>query len=295
MLLSSGNGQNTKALEVFSKKFYDGIKDSDRQFRQFLKKKDYINMGQQSGDTFSVSIVGELPLVGVATEGVDAPSSDPSIAKVTVTVHEYASKINYTSKLKAIAELPVEEIFKNTLAKQAARSLDKAAHDLVFATTNLVATATSASALTFTTDGTTAGNTLYDLSLDHVLTISSYFYQNRMPLRDGQIYAIGSAAALEPIKKALTQIAMNTETGFLRFVKGVIGTVYGVVFVQENNVNSKDIYFCGDQPGMEVVVEPEHIVIGAEVDIGRRLELGWRYIGSFSKIQDNRIVRFVGK
>ena len=217
-------------------------------------------MGQGAGDTFTVSIVGDLPLVGSIAENVTTTAVDPSISKVSVTVKEYASKISYTNKLKNIAELPIEDIFRNKLAQQAARSLDKEAHDSVFATTNLVATPTSASALTFTTDGTTAGNTTYVLTLDHVLKIASYFKQNRIPLLDGNIYCIGSAQVLESLKKELRQVTLNTESGFARFVKGVVGQSHGVMFIEENNVNSTDAYFVGAEAGLEVVVEPEHLV-----------------------------------
>lgn len=295
MFLSDANGSKTKAVEYFSKKFFQGLADSDRQYRQFIRKKGMINMGKSAGDTFTVSVIGDLPLVGSVAENAESPSADPTIDKVSVTVLEYASKINYTNKLKNISELPIEDIFRNKLAQQAARSLDKVAHDNVFAVTNLVATPTSASVVSFTTDGTTVGNASFDLTLDHVLAISSYMRANRMPLKEGSIYCVGSAVVLQPIKKELTTVAMNTESGFMRFVKGIVGTIYGVVFVEENNVNSKNAYFFGEEAGMEVVVEPEHIVIGTETDIGRNLEIGWRYIGAFSKIADNRIVKFVGK
>lgn len=295
MFLSDSNGSKTKAVEYFSKKFFQGLADSDRQYRQFIRKKGMINMGKTSGDTFTVSIIGDLPLVGSVAENVESPTADPSISKVSVTVLEYASKINYTNKLKSISELPIEDIFRNKLAQQAARSLDKVAHDSVFATTNLVATPTSATEVDFTTDGTTVGNTAFDLALDHILAISSYMRANRMPLKEGKIYCVASPTVLQPVKKALTQVAMNTESGFMRFVKGIVGEIYGVVFVEENNVNSTDAYFFGDEVGMEVVVEPEHIVLGTETDIGRNMEIGWRYIGAFSKITDNRIVKFVGK
>ncbi len=295
MFLSDTNGSKTKAVEYFSKKFFQGLADSDRQYRQFVRKKGMMNMGKNAGDTFTVSIIGDLPLVGSVAENVESPVADPSIDKVSVTVEEYASKINYTNKLKNISELPIEDIFRNKLAQQAARSLDKVCHDEVFAVSNLVATPTSASLVSFTTDGTTVGNTAYDLTLDHVLAISSYIRANRMPLKEGKIYCVASPLVLQPIKKELTSINQNTETGFMRFVKGVVGEIYGVVFVEENNVNSTNAYFFGDEVGMEVVVEPEHIVIGTETDIGRNMEIGWRYIGAFSKITDNRIVKFVGK
>lgn len=295
MLLSDVNGSKTKAVEHFSKKFFQGLADSDRQYRQFIRKKNMIDMGKNAGDTFSVSIIGDLPLVGYVVEGTESTISDPTIGKVSVTVDEIASKIKYTSKLKAISELPIAEIFKSKLAQQAARSLDKLAHDTVFATTNLVATPTDASTLSWSTTGAAGVNTNIDLSLDHVLKIASYFAQNRIPLRDGNIYCVASALVLEPLKKALTGVAMNTESGFMRFVKGIVGTIYGVIFVQENNVNSKNAYFFGDEVGMEVVVAPEQIVIGNEYDLGRSIELGWTYIGAFSKITDNRVVKFVGR
>lgn len=295
MFLSDTNGSKTKALEYFSKKFFQGLADSDRQFRQFIRKKGMINMGKSNGDTFTVSIIGDLPLVGSIAENVETTAVNPTIDKVSVTVKEYASKIEYTNKLKNIAELPIEDIFRNKLAQQAARSLDKVAHDEVFAVANLTATPSSATALTWEVDGTTAGNSLYNLTLDHVLAISSYIRANRIPLKDGKIYCVASPTVLEPIKKELTSINQHTESGFLRFVKGVVGEVYGVVFVEENNVNSTDAYFFGDEVGLEVVVEPEHIVIGTETDIGRFMEIGWRYTGAFSKITDNRVVKFVGK
>ncbi len=294
MTLGSG-GQYAKAYEYFSKKFFQGLADSDRQYRQFIKKKGMMNMGKNNGDTFTVSVGGDLPLVGSVAETDESPAHEPSISRVAVTVKEYAAKIVYTHKLKSLAELPMEDIFRNKLAQQAARSLDKIAHDEVFATTNLVATPTSASEVDFTTDGTTAGNTTYNLTLDHVLAISSYVRTNRIPLKEGKIYCVASPVMLQPIKKELTSINQNTESGFMRFVKGVVGEIYGVVFVEENNVNSTNAYFFGDEVGMEVVCEPEHIVIGTEYDIGRKMELGWRYIGAFSKITDNRIVKFVGK
>lgn len=295
MFLSDANGSKTKAVEYFSKKFFQGLADSDRQYRQFIRKKGMINMGKASGDTFTVSIIGDLPLVGSIAENQVSPSADPSIDKVSVTVFEVASKINYTNKLKSIAELPIEDIFRNKLAQQAARSLDKMAHDMVFATTNLVATPVSATTLEWTTDGTSVGNNQFEMSLEHVLAISTYMRANRMPLREGNIYCVGSPNVLASIQQKLTDASLATESGFARFVKGIVGQIYGIMFVTENNVNSKDAYFFGDEVGLEVVVEPEHIVIGTETDIGRNMEIGWRYIGAFSKIADNRIIKFVGK
>ncbi len=294
MFLSDANGSKAKAVEYFSKKFFQGLADSDRQFRQFIRKKGMINMGKFAGDTFTVSIIGDLPLVGVLAENDETPSADPSISKVSVTVAEVAGKIKYTDRLKSLSELPIDEIFKQKLAQQAARSLDKMAHDTVFATTNLVATPTSATALTWTTNGTSAGNLTFKLTAAHVLAISTYIRANRIPLKDGKIYCVASPNLLESIKAELAALNTQTETGFLRFVRGVVGEIYGVVFVEENNVNATDAYFFGDEAGIEVVVAPERIVLGDESDLGRNMEIGWKYIGAFSKITDNRIVKFVG-
>ena len=49
MLLSDVNGSKTKAVEHFSKKFFQGLADSDRQYRQFIRKKNMINMGKNAG------------------------------------------------------------------------------------------------------------------------------------------------------------------------------------------------------------------------------------------------------
>jgi N4-gp56 family major capsid protein len=290
MLLSDSSGSKTKALEYFSRKFMDGLAESAREYRQLLNRQGKTKMGYNNGDVFTVSIVSDLPKVGKLAENATTPISDMTFKKVSVTVTEYGGKIKYTNKLKSLSELPIEEIFKSKLARQAAESLDQEAHDMVFATTNLTATATSGTSLTWKTDGT-VGTAASPLTIKHVLSITTKMKSLRIPMKENKIYCIASPEVLESIKDELKDVQQHTETGFLRICRGVIGEVYGVVFIEETNVNSEYAYFCGDQAGLEVIVQGEKIIIGNDFDLGRELEVGWNYMGAFMPIENNRVVK----
>jgi len=297
MLLSGTSGSKTKGLELFTKKFYEGISESDRQYRQFVTKQNKMSIGVGAGDTVSVSILGDLTVDGLnLTEGVDTPILDIEIGKQSCVVEEYGVKIIYSDKLQSMAELPIEDIFRKKLGRHAAMKMDLVAFNKIFNVANVVA-APKAGALTtdvsFSINGVSPNaNVATDLSIDHVLKIATFMKQRRFPLRDGKYFAIGSPAALANIKKALTEIVKFTNLD--TFYRGVIGEVYGVVFIEQTNILTKDVHFCGDDVGYEVVVKPEMIYYGTELDLGRRLEIGWKALIGHSKIMDNRIVKFDG-
>ena len=296
MTLGSPAGQASKQLELFSKKFYDGIGESNKKFRQMVSVREKFDMGMGNGDVFTISITGDLPIAGEIGETEETPVADFDIDKVSVQVKEFGQKIIYTEKYKRASGLPLEEIFRSKLGKNAAETLDKECHDRVFAVTNLVAWPTSATAVDFDETATVGTpNTSTNLTLDHVLKIVTKMEELRIPKRDGKYYCILTPKLAEPIKKELTTINQHTETGFLRFVQGVIGEIYGCVFVVQNNVVTKDAYFFGDHIGFEVVLKPEQIIVGNSYDLNRKRELGWTATLAFSPMMDNRIVRFDGR
>lgn len=297
MLLSGASGSKTKSLELFTKKFFEGISESEREYRQFVTKQNKMNIGVGAGDTVSVSILGDLPVDdSTLTEGVDTPVLDIEIGKQQCLVEEYGVKIVYTDKLQSMSELPIADIFRKKLGRHAAMKMDLVAFNKIFNVANVVA-APKAGALTtdlsFSTNGVSPNtNVATDLSINHVLKVSTYMKQHRFPLRDGKYFAIGTPAALAGIKKELTEIVKFTNLD--TFYRGVIGEVYGVVFIEQTNVLTKDVHFCGDDVGYEVVVKPEMVYFGTELDLGRRLEIGWKALIGHSKIMDNRIVKFDG-
>lgn len=299
MYLSDTNGSKTKALELFTKKFYDGIGESGREYRQFLTKQNKMAIGLNAGDTVSVSILGDLAVdTSVLTENVDTPILDIAIGKKQCLVQEYGVKIIYSDKLKSLAQLPVEDIFRKKLGRHAAQKLDLMAYTNVFALANVVASPTTAAPTTgldFSKTGVAVNpNPTQDLTIAHVLKIATYMKQNRFPMIDGKYFAIGSPAALANVKAELAQIVKFTENSIAKFFTGVIGEIYGVVFIEQTNVITGDVHFCGDDVGYEVVARPEMIYVGTELDIGRKLELGWKALIGYTSIMDNRIVKFLG-
>lgn len=295
MFLNSPSGQRTLALEKFTAKFYDGLADSDRCFRQFVQKQNKIALGLNAGDVVSVSIIGDLAVTGVPlVENVETPILDLAVGKQSVLIQEYGVKIIYSKKIKSLAELPIEDLFRKKLGRHAAQTLDLVTYNLVFAVTQNVVSATSATAQTYATNGT-GSNASFDLATAHVIQMHAYMKGLRVPMVDGKYWAIGNPASLAAIKQELVQITKYTKEGQdLNLIQGVVGEVYGVVFIEQTNVPTNDIFFFGDDIGYEVVASPEQIVVGVELDVGRRLEIGWNALVGYAPIMQNRIFRWVG-
>ena len=94
------------------------------------------------------------------------PESNFTISQNSLTVEEYGNSVPFTKKLDDLSEHPVTEIIHKVLKNDARKALDAAAN-AQFELTPLRAVSTSATAITFTTNGTPSGTPTNIFTDDH--------------------------------------------------------------------------------------------------------------------------------
>lgn len=301
MYFGDSSGQNTVGGAKLLKTFLKGVTAMMR-FRANLSVVE--RFGSNKGAVVNWSVFGKLAKVGPATETAASPANSPLVTEGSVTMTEYINSIPYSFKLETLSELDVKSIFQDILGQNAGESLDAAAQT-AFDATNVYAVPAGTNFddpvnVFITTNSTPAGKNNSPLTKEHVRNIIAYMKMNNYPTKDGMYMCIGTPNSFVALKNQLDTTFQYTESGFGRIVNGYVGKLDNCLFVEQTNVigtpwangKSDTAYFFGDQAAIEVVAIPEEIRETVPTDLARSKQIGWYYIGGFSKMRDDRVVKW---
>jgi N4-gp56 family major capsid protein len=273
-------------------------------FRQFCDAKEAF--GTQVGEYFNWNIYSDVADEGGALlETETMPETGFTITQGTVTVTEYGNSVPFTKKLDDLSEQPVTEIIHKVLKNDARKVLDKAAYaQFVNSSTGIVATATSATALTITEDGAPSGVATGKLTAAHAKIIADELAEREIPVYEGNNYmSVGRPRAMRLLKDDLESIHQYVSEGWHVIMNGEKGRYEGIRFVEQTNIADKgytnagdQIFFFGADTVVEAVAIPEEVRGKIPTDYGRSrgiawyAELGYKIV--HTAVAQQRIIRF---
>jgi N4-gp56 family major capsid protein len=207
-------------------------------------------------------------------------------------VTEFGNSIPMTRKLKDMSQYEIQQVLRNTLVNDMAKTIDIAVWDKLAATL-LVAQASGAGG-TDTTNivlyengtGTSAVNATGGLSTGHVLSIVDTMKERNIPTFDGESYiCVSHPSTLGKIRSSLIATNQYTESGYKKIMSGEIGSFGGVRFIEQTNIGKVTAtsagqgngwaLFVGGEACVEAVAVPEELIEKEVTDYGRSLGLAW--------------------
>ena len=249
-------------------------------FRQFCDAREAFGLGK--GDTFNWNHYSDVATQGgTLLETEIMPESNFTITQNSLTVTEYGNSVPFTKKLDDLSEHPVTEIIHKVLKNDARKALDSAAN-AQFELTPLRAVSTSATAITFTTNGAAATAPTNAFSDDHSKIGSEEMAERDMPTCDGNNYmAIARPSTLRAFKDNLEAIHQYVSEGWHVIMNGEKGRHEGIRYVEQTNIASEGwalsdgIYFFGSDTVVEAFSIQEEVRGKIPTDFGRSRGVAW--------------------
>lgn len=247
-------------------------------FRQFCDAKEAFGTGV--GEYFNWNVYSDVADEGRALNETETmPETGFTITQGQVVVTEYGNSVPFTKKLDDLSEHPVTEVINKVLKNDARKALDKAAY-AQFNQAVWRGTSTSATAVTFVTDGTSPGAGSDPLSAAHVKLFADELAENDVPAFDGNNYmAVGRPTRLRAFKDDLEAIHQYTSEGWHVIMNGEKGRYEGIRFVEQTNVADKgsqgEVFFFGADTVVEAIAIPEEIRGKIPTDYGRSRGIAW--------------------
>ncbi len=293
-------------------------------FRQFCDAQDGSAKGLHSGDKYNWNVYSDLGTQGRRLdERQPIPETSFTVTPTELTVYEAGNSVPYTGKLQDLAKHDFVAIIDKTLKEDARKYFDIEAWTQFNRTPLRVAPSggTSATAVTLTTNGSTATTNNKELTTGHVKAISDLMKERNIPAFVGDDYiAIAHTSTYRPYKDELEDMKVYTETGMNHIYAGEIGRYEAIRHVEQNfipkggaidsttfdpwsrtadpwnNGLSSWAFFFGGDTVTEAVVVPEEIRAKLPGDYGRSRGLAWYYLGGFGLVHpeagDARIVKW---
>lgn len=249
-------------------------------FRQFCDAREAFGKGK--GDEFNWNIYSDVTDQGGTLNETDVmPESNFTITQSSLTVTEFGNSVPYTKKLDDLSEHPVTEIIHKVLKNDARKALDSAAN-AQFELTPLRAVSTSATAITFTTNGVPSGTPTDAFNDDHSKIIADELTERDIPTFDGNNYmAIARPTTLRPLKDSLEAIHQFVTEGWHVIMNGEKGRHEGIRYVEQTNIASEGwalsdgIFFFGSDTVVEAFSIQEEIRGKIPTDYGRSRGVAW--------------------
>jgi len=249
-------------------------------FRQFCDAREAFGKGK--GDLFNWNIYSDVADQGGTLNETDVmPESNFTITQSSLTVTEFGNSVPYTKKLDDLSEHPVTEIIHKVLKNDARKALDSAAN-AQFELTPLRAVSTSATAITFTTNGVPSGTPTDAFNDDHSKIIADEMTERDIPTFDGNNYmAIARPTTLRPLKDSLEAIHQFVTEGWHVIMNGEKGRHEGIRYVEQTNIASEGwalsdgIFFFGSDTVVEAFSIQEEIRGKIPTDYGRSRGIAW--------------------
>lgn len=261
-------------------------------FRQLCDVKEAI--GTRKGNTFCWDIFSNIATAGTQglTESNAMPTTSFTIAVGTCVVTEYGNSIPLTRKMKDMSQPEIQQILRNTLVNDMAKTIDKAVWAKLCATL-LVAQASGAGG-TDTSNivlyengtGTSDAAGTAGLSTGHVLNIVDAMKERNIPTFDGTSYVcVSHPSTFAKLRESIITANQYTESGAKGRMSGEIGSFGGVRFVEQTNIGKLTVtnggsgvgwaLFVGGEACVEAVAVPEELIEKEVTDYGRSLGLAW--------------------
>ena len=249
-------------------------------FRQFCDAREAFGKGK--GDEFNWNIYSDVTDQGGTLNETDVmPESNFTITQSSLTVTEFGNSVPYTKKLDDLSEHPVTEIIHKVLKNDARKALDSAAN-AQFELTPLRGVSTSATAVTFTTNGVPSGTPTDAFNDDHSKIIADELTERDIPTFDGNNYmAIARPTTLRPLKDSLEAIHQFVTEGWHVIMNGEKGRHEGIRYVEQTNIASEGwalsdgIFFFGSDTVVEAFSIQEEIRGKIPTDYGRSRGVAW--------------------
>lgn len=249
-------------------------------FRQFCDAREAFGKGK--GDEFNWNIYSDVADQGGTLNETDVmPESNFTITQSSLTVTEFGNSVPYTKKLDDLSEHPVTEIIHKVLKNDARKALDSAAN-AQFELTPLRGVSTSATAVTFTTNGVPSGTPTDAFNDDHSKIFADELTERDIPTFDGNNYmAIARPTTLRPLKDALEAIHQFVTEGWHVIMNGEKGRHEGIRYVEQTNIASEGwalsdgIFFFGSDTVVEAFSIQEEIRGKIPTDYGRSRGVAW--------------------
>ncbi len=260
---------------------------ADAQFMNFVSTEP--GYGKKSGETVNITRIGSLSPANRVAELDRLPSNRPSIDTVAITVTEWGSKIPVTNFEQDLTHFDIKNPFQSRLRDQMKHTLDVAAAD-AFKATLIKAIPTSASAITWDTDGTPSSTATSNLTVAHLRLIHDYMRQTLKvpPFRNGRYIGIVSTRAARGLKNDSEYKDWLSPTTSEPFITGMLPArgIEGFDIIETNHANAlsdlvgsstvtgEAVFFGADAVVMADVQSPE-LRMGLTEDLGRFQEIGW--------------------
>lgn len=283
---------------AMSKKIrYAAIQDCE--IAQFCRREP--GFGKKMGESVTITKVKNMtvPTSAVLNEHTSIPVDTFEIATSSITVSEYGRGVEYTSLSNDLSFFDINNPVQRKLKDQLAIYLDNLAAS-AFDDAYVCAIPTSASAITWDTDGTPSTEATNNLSAAHCGVIRDYMRDSlHVPwYKSGYYMGIGSTKALRGIKgdgefQAWRQYLRPEEVLF----KSEVGMVEQIKWVESNNTsalsNAKgsgsvlgEAFIFGDDGVALVEVEAPELRAAIPGDFGRSKAVAWYGILAFGLIWD---------
>lgn len=282
-------------------------------FRQFAEPDEgAIDKGLHSGSNYTWNIYGDVATQGrQLVETSPMPETNFSVAQATLTITEFGNSVPMTQKVTALAKHDVERIIDKALKNDARKTLDIATWEQFNACKLRVASATSATSVVLTENGSTATTNNVAMGTGHVKAIVDIMQERDIPgYVDDDYVCISHPTTLRTFKNELETLNQYTEMGLRKIANGEVGRYEGTRFVHQNfipkggavnattfdpytktaeawtNAKSSWAFFFGGDTINEAIAIPEEIRAKLPGDYGRSKGLAWYYLGGFGIVHD---------
>lgn len=293
-------------------------------FRQFCDAQDHTGFGLHRGSQATWKVYSKIANQGGRlSETESMPESGFTESTKSLTVFEAGNSVPYSGKLDALAEHDVQTIIDKTLRDDCRKFHDIEAFNQ-FNACKLRVQATSGistTAVTLTTNASTATTNNVEFGTGHVKAISDLMKERNIPPHYGDDYvALSHPSSFRTFKNSLEGIKQYTDVGLGHIFRGEMGRYEGMRFVEQNfipkggaidsttfdpetetadawnNAKSSWIFFMGEDTVAEAIVIPEEIRAKLPGDYGRSKGIAWYYLGGYGIVHDDatnsRIVKW---
>jgi N4-gp56 family major capsid protein len=272
---------------------------ADTKFVQFCRPEP--GFGKKKGETVTIERIRNItvPTSAVLTESTRIPVDTFLMSTRSITVAEYGRAVEYTSLVNDLSKWDLESPIQRKLRDQMKLVMDIAA-SAAFRTAKLLCYPTSASALTWQTDGLTTGHYgLNNLTVAHLGIIRDAMQDTyHIPMWEGDTYmGIMSTKALRGIKSDPDFLAWRQylNPGDVLY-KSEVGQIESIRMVECNYTSSLGAVgtgsvlgegmIFGDDAVAMVEVETPELRAAIPGDFGRSKAVAWYGVLAFGIVWD---------
>ena len=252
--------------------------------------------GKNKGETVTLTRVKNItePTSADLDELMRIPEDEFDLSTKLITVKEIGRAVPYTSLSQDLSEFNLENPIQSKLRDQMRLVLDTKA-SAAFKKASVKATTTSASAITFTTNGAFSGVATNNWTFAHVELIRDYMYDTiHVPPLEGDVYlALVRTRGLRGLKSDTKWEEWHKYTDPQAKFTGEVGQIEGIRFIESNHSQAftnftnigEGVVFGQDAVAIAEAMTPE-LRAAIPDDFGRAKSVAWYGILEFDIIWD---------